>query len=180
MLSIDREAMLVLALNGTFVTVARGQNATAALPHVSGAVVFAGSPDWFYSGSPSGSCTTASTLVTPYVNILTGQQWLCSTLSLGWAPGWQNTSFPPNVTAAVASAAGVVVPSGPLFHITGALAITGFTLPLGFSSGSFTVIPDGAFTTTTATNVAIASTAVVGKALVFTYDQVAGKFYPSY
>jgi hypothetical protein len=80
----------------------------------------------------------------------------------------------------VASAAGLVTPSGPLFHITGTAAITGFNIPVGFTGGSFTVIPDGAFTTTTANNIAIASTAVVSKPLTFTFDAGTAKFYPSY
>jgi hypothetical protein len=88
--------------------------------------------------------------------------------------------MPPGPTAAVASVAGQVTPSGPLFHITGALAITGFLLPVGFTGGSFTVIPDGTFTWTTANNIAIAGTAVVNKALTFWYDTNSSKFVPSY
>ncbi|HEY1533771.1 MAG TPA: hypothetical protein VGF76_07120, partial [Polyangiaceae bacterium] len=97
-----------------------------------------------------------------------------------WVPGWGNTDSPARVSAAVASAAGLITPSGPLFHITGTAAITGFNVPVGFQSGGFCAIPDGAFTTTNATNIAIASTAVVNKLLCWTWDDTNSKFVPSY
>jgi hypothetical protein len=53
-------------------------------------------------------------------------------------------------------------------------------MPVGFAGGSFTIIPDGAFTWTTAGNIAIAGTAVVGVPITFTYDSYLGKFYPAY
>ncbi len=179
-LYVEQEAMLVLGVNGTAVTVARGQNTTKAVGHPSGAMILAGSPDWFSDQDPTGSCVTASTKATPHVNVITGKQWLCSTVTLSWVPGFQNLVQPARVTTAVASAAGLVTPSGPLFHITGALAITGFNVPLGFANGGFCVIPDGAFTTTTANNIAIASTAVVNKLLCYTWDDTNSKFVPSY
>lgn len=64
--------------------------------------------------------------------------------------------------------------------VSGALAITGITLPYPTFSGDIVLIPTGAFTWTTATNIALAGTAVVGKALVMTYHPNTGKWYPSY
>jgi hypothetical protein len=142
--------------------------------------VLAGPPDWFSDADPQGSCVTASTKTAPHVNVITGKEWLCSTVTLSWVPGFMNLTAPARVTAAVASAAGAITPSGPLFHVTGALAVTGFTIPVGFAYGSFSIVPDGAFTTTTAGNIAIASTAVVNKLLTFTWDDTASKFIPSY
>ena len=179
-LYVEQEAMLVLAVNGTAITVARGQNTTKAAGHPTAAMVLIGSPDWFSDTDPTGACVTASTKTAPHVNVLTGKEWLCSTITLSWVPGFQNTTLPARVTAAVASAAGLITPSGPLFHVTGTAAITGFTIPVGFAYGSFSVIPDGIFTTTTANNVAIASTAVVGKLLTFTWDDKNSNFVPSY
>jgi hypothetical protein len=174
------ETMMIQSINGTAISVARGRTGGRfAIPV--GATVLFGPPNWFRAYDPSGGCTTATTYITPHVNVLTGAEWLCSPVSLTWAPSWGNPgidSFVP--TAAVASAAGLITPSGPLFHVTGALAVTGFNIPLGFVSGSFTIIPDGAFTTTTANNIAIASTGVVSKPLTFLYDSVTAKFYPSY
>ena len=180
MLYVDQEAMLVLGVSGTAVTVARGQNTTKAVGHITGAMVLVGSPDWFSDQDPTGSCVTASVKTAPHVNVISGNQWLCSTVTLGWVPGFQNRSQPARVTTAVASAAGKVTPSGPLFHITGALAITGFNIPVGFAYGSFCVIPDAAFTTTTANNIAIASTAVINQLECFTWDDTNSKFVPTY
>lgn len=177
-LFIEREAMFVNAVSGTTVTVVRGYEATAGVAHPNGAVVLAGRPQWFNKYDPSGSCTLANVVASPWVNIRNSQQWLCGIT--GWVPGFGNGDLPPGVTAAVASAAGQITPSGPLFHITGALAITGFVLPVGFQTGNICVIPDGTFTTTTANNIALASTAVVSKTLCFTYDRNTSKFYPAY
>ena len=90
-LYIENEAMLVLAVNSTAVTVARGQNTTKAVGHPSGAMVLAGSPDWFSDQDPTGACVTASTKTAPHVNVITGKQWLCSTITLSWVPGFGNT-----------------------------------------------------------------------------------------
>lgn len=180
LLMVEKEAMLVLSVTSTNVTVARGQNGTAAVGHVTGEMVLAGPPNYFFGKTPTGSCVSSALLVLPFVDVSTGAQYLCSTVLGKWVAGWQNDLILPNVTAAVASAAGLITPSGPLFHVTGTAAITGFNIPLGFAYGSFTIIPDGVFTTTTANNIAIASTAVVGKPLTFVYDPNTTKLYPSY
>lgn len=183
-LYIDREAVFVTGLNGTTISVIRGYSGTRATKHVNAANVLVGRPDWFYSDDPQGACTTASTFATPYVNIVGGTQWLCSTVTLQWVPGWGNpgnSSQPIGATTAVASAAGLVTPSGPLFHVTGTSAITGFTVPVGYNGGSFCIIPDAIFTTTAANNIALASTGVVSKRLCYSYDSNAAKpFFPSY
>jgi len=172
------EAMQVQRVTGTQVCVMRAGRATA---HISGAVVLvATNANWFYSVDPQGACTTASTYVTPWVNIQNGKQWICSTVSLSWVPGWNNDSAAVS-TITVASAAGAITPSGPLFTVSGTAAVTGFNIPLGFSySGGFCVIPTGAFTWTTAGNIGLAGTAVVGRQLCFTWHATASKFYPSY
>jgi len=79
--------------------------------------------------------------------------------------------------AAVASAT-TITPTGMIFHVTGTTAIATINLPFTGFTGTITIIPDGAFTTTTAGNIALASTAVVSKALTMTYDGT--KWYPSY
>lgn len=170
----------VAAGGSTPVNVARGRvGVRSQIP--AGATILFGPPNWFRLSDPSGGCVTAAIYISPVVNVLTGAQWLCSPITLSWVPSWGNAagdSF--SVTAAVASAAGAILPTGPLFHVTGALAITGFTIPVGFVAGSFSIIPDGTFTTTTAGNIALASTAVVNKLLTFTWDATNSKFIPSY
>lgn len=81
--------------------------------------------------------------------------------------------------SSVASAT-TITPTGQIFHITGTTAIATINIPYTGFNGSITIIPDGIFTTTTAGNIALASTAVVGKALIMTYDNTTSKWYPSY
>jgi hypothetical protein len=196
----EEEGILSLVTGQTTIyNVLRGQNGTKVSPHASGDMVLISvvSPQFGgYQGSGglqatdppyNGACLSTATNQTPWVNVLTAGQWLCSSITGTWVPGF-NSSYTPGlakVTAAVASAAGAILPSGPLFHVTGTAAVTGFTIPVGFNAttvggGQFCVIPDGAFTTTTAGNIAIASTAVVNRLLCFTWDATNSKFVPSY
>lgn len=180
------ELMTVVSVSGNFVTVSRLDEYKGSI--LSGAIVLigpsdvtqAGGPGGFQECDPYGAPTADPSILTPWVNVVTGAQWIYSSVMSSWVPGWNNTQTPPAPTAAVASAAGLVTPSGPLFHITGALAITGFNIPVGFTGGSFDVIPDGTFTWTTANNIALAGTAVVSKILRFVYDANTAKFYPNY
>ena len=82
---------------------------------------------------------------------------------------------PAYVGASVASASSIQ-PTGPTFHVTGTAAIATI-LPLW---QTVTLIPDAVFSTTNGGNIAIASTAVVGKQMVMTYDTGTSKWYPSY
>lgn len=165
--------------SGTLLPITRGRGFQR--EHVSGAVVIiAPTPSAFYQRNPYGSCTAASTSYTPWINTDTGEQWLCSTITLSWVPGWNNPAASAS-TATVASAAGAILPSGPLFTVSGTAAVTGFTIPVGFSySGGFCVAPTGAFTWTTAGNIGLAGTAVVGRILCFTWNGTSSKFLPSY
>jgi hypothetical protein len=176
------EAMLVQGVSSTTISAARGRGGIrSAFP--SGSRVLIGNPNYFASFDPSGGCTAASTAYTPVINTKTGLEWLCSTITNSWVPGWGNTTAPAGVTTVVASAAGSVVPSGPLFHVTGTSAITGFTVAsmIGFANaGCFTIIPDAIFTWTAAGNIALAGTAVVNKALTFCWEQTNSKWVPSY
>lgn len=187
------EAMFVNSVSGTSVGVTRGyQGAGYGRAHIKGALVFVGPPIAFNSTEPNGACTAANTLYTPYINIFTAHEWLCSTISLSWVPGFFNTAEPAGVTTLVASVAGATNPSGPLFHISGTAAITAWgsstTATSGGMGGSatstigapFCVIPDAAFTTTATNNIAIASTAVANKILCFTFDQTNKKYVASY
>ncbi len=159
------EAMIVTSIDATnlVVGVRRGQTGTIAVAHLAGAFVLYGQQNWFRTtADPRGSCTAANTEVTPVVNVITGAQSLCSTVLNAWVPGFNNPRSP-GVTTIVASTAGTVTPSGNLFHVSGTAAVTGFVLPLGFVGGSFCIIPDAAFTTTTAGNLAKATTLLTPK-----------------
>lgn len=190
-LYMDRELMAInQIINSTscLVSVApRGTAGTKAYAHLTGTMVLVGPGQAFISYDVSGSCTVGAGrfLYTPVVNVNNGNQFLCSTVTGKVIPGWSSDgSIPVGVNTVVASAAGLITPSGPLFHVSGALAITGFNIPLGFDptgNTGFCIWPDGAATTTNANNIVIASTMVVGKMLCYTYDSHAAKgFAPSY
>jgi hypothetical protein len=187
---IEKEAMQTISVNATtkVVNVVRGVQGTAVNPHPANQMVLFGSPNQFFQYDPTGNCLSTAIVSTPWINVLTGRQWLCSSVSNTWVPGWGNagdSGAPLAVGPAVASAAAQITPSSPLFHITGTAAITGFLIPVGFNAtalggGSFCVVPDGAFTTTTANNIAIASTAVVNRQICWLWDATNSKFVPSY
>lgn len=107
---VDREAMGVFTVNSSSgcLTVNRGYLGTQASPHVSGEMVLVGAnyavtlaqggnpmPSGLFQQDPpyGGGCTAASTPTTPWVNVLSGAQWLCSALTNTWAPGWSNPSL---------------------------------------------------------------------------------------
>lgn len=200
---VDREAMGVFTVNSSTgcLSVNRGYLGTQASPHVSGAMVLiqqlyqttlgtGGNPEpsgFFQQDPPYGAtCTAANTATTPWVNVLTGAQWLCSGQTGTWAPGWSNPlSAPPTwiQTGTVASAAGAITPSGPYFDISGTSAITGFNIPLGFDTnkgGCFTAKPTGIWTWTAAGNIATAGTVTAATTPVtFCWDVAAQKWIPS-
>lgn len=183
---VDHELMRVTGLvSGTTYTVQRAQGGTRQHSHNSGAKVWLGVPTGnFLANSPieaeaAGGCTATASPTLPMIYVKSAHFYDC----LGSPGQWTLVSSPdfPQVGATVASPAGVLTPTGTIFIVSGTNAITGITVPKGMASGmTITLIPTGAFTTTTATNVAIASTAVVGKALIMTWNDVSGKWYPSY
>jgi hypothetical protein len=201
---VDREAMGVWTWNSTSCsgTVSRGYLGTQASPHVSGAMVLIAPayqttlgtganplPSGLFQQDPpmGGTCSATLTPTTPWVNVLTGSQWLCSALTNTWVAGWNNpyaTDWTAP-TASVASVAGSTLPSGPYFTITGTNAVTGWTIPVGFNAttvggGCFNVIGGaGPATWTSAGNIAVAGTFTANKIFTFCWNGPAGKFYPS-
>jgi len=195
---IDQEAEAVISFNATTLqaVVQRGYLSTTVQPHKSGTMVLIGPPAAFNSqdptvrsdaGTQNGACVAAATAFTPYINVITGKQWLCSTVTNTWVPGWNNTQAPITATASVASAAGAITPSGPLFTVTGAAAVTGFNIPVGFNAtavgggGCFVVRADPASTATwtNAGNISISGTFTANKIFTFCWDAVTSKFVPS-
>lgn len=187
-LYVDNEFMWVTTVvDSTHVTVARAKGtgkSTRPEKHVSGATVYfanttvnAVAASYFYGSSSdiSGACTATSELVLPRVYLYSANIYDC----MGGV--WVQTDAPgnPSLGSTVASPAGVMTATGTIFLVSGTNAVTGITVPNGFAPGmALTLIPTGAFTTTTATNIRIASTAVVGKALIMTWD--GSKWDPSY
>ena len=183
LLYIDRELMTVLNVSGTYIHVARGAAGTQAGQHASGTMVLAGAPAYFFDHDPQGYCS--NTISTPYINYATGNQWLCSTVTTTWVPGFGNpgaSGTPIALTTLVADAASEVTPSGPLFEMGGGTnAVTGFNIPVGCNATAvggcqFTVIPTSAWTWTTANNIAVSGTAVAHKAITFIWDAHVSKW----
>lgn len=102
------------------------------------------------------------------------------------SPTFTNVKYSGLIAATAAAptiaSASTIAPTAPITLISGTTAIVTITAPSPISAGGgqITLIPTGVFTTTSAGNIAIASTAVVGKALIMTYDSTTTKWYPSY
>lgn len=178
---VDRELMTVLNVNGTELTVARGANGTPAAGHASGAMVLAGDPIYFIDHDPQG--TTSNALVTPLVNTMTGRQWLLSSVTGTWVPGFGNSSQALGETASVTGA--TVTPSGPLEQFTGTTELETISLPIGgagLNACQVTLIFTGSsagLTWGTSGNIALAGSVSAGSAVTFTYLPSTSKWYPS-
>ncbi len=79
----------------------------------------------------------------------------------------------------IASGDLVIAPTHLIHRVTGTSAITSITVPYTEFAGLFIALPTGIFTWTTAGNIILAGTAVVGKCIIFVYNPVAAKWYPS-
>ncbi len=197
------EAMGVFSVNTTtkVVSVFRGYLSTQAAPHPSGDMVLVAPayqtslgtganplPNGLFQFDPpgGGACTPSNTPTTPWVNVLTRAQWLCSTISKTWIPGFINplTSVIDIPNTAVASAT-TILPSGPLFHITGTTPITTITAPVGCNATAvggcqFSAIVDtgtaSMFGTGGNLEIGAAITTLSGKSYTFIWDAVQSKW----
>lgn len=85
-----------------------------------------------------------------------------------------------NVAPTIASAS-VIAPTTAITFVSGTTTVTGITVPSWMNNGGrITLIPTGVWAWTTATNIALAGTSVVSKALDFIWDAGTSKWYPSY
>ncbi len=188
-LYVDKEYMRIRTLvDSTHVVVDRAQGIGAsARPalHANGATVFYAntvtySPNFIiraeqlftngsipYTSEVTGTCTRTTELVVPKIYLFSGNKYDCM------GSIWTQTDKPgtPVLGATVASPAGVLTATGTILHVSGTNAITGITVPAGWASGMcLTIIPDGAFTWTTATNISLLGTAVANKTITFCWD----------
>ena len=80
----------------------------------------------------------------------------------------------------IASAA-TIQPLAPITFVSGTTTINTITAPAEFvGGGQITLIPTALWSTGTSGNIALATTGVVSKALIMTYDATTAKWYPSY
>jgi len=89
-----------------------------------------------------------------------------------------------NATAPTIAASSAIAPTKMITFISGTAApIANITPPSTIAScggGQITLLPTATWTTNTAGNIALSSTAVVNKALIMTWDGLTNKWYPSY
>jgi hypothetical protein len=173
--------MAIQALNSTYATVIRGWGATRASTHPSGATVYfipAATATLAYV--PYGSCTRANL---PYVPVvvagdqdMTNNGLLLDCLGSVWTPTSQ--AMWPVFGATVASAA-TIGPTGTYFKVSGTTNVVTITVPAGWAPGMSLILePTGLWSTTTAGNILLATTGVVSKALIMTWNGT--KWVPSY
>jgi hypothetical protein len=122
------------------------------------------------SGNISACTSTNMVLTTPVIGAATG-----TSLSLS---GFSAVS----AAAPTIASATTITPTTPIVFVSGTTAVVNITAAALISTGggTITLIPTGAFTWTTAGNIAVAGTAVVSRALTMTYDATTTKWYPSY
>lgn len=204
---IDQELVGILSLvpgQTTIYGVLRGQLGTRAAAHSLGAMVlievvspqfggFSGSGGFQQADPPGGNgatCVATSTLAYPWVNVLTGAQWLCSPVTGTWTPGFNNPLLfvegVPNA-ATVASASALAVPSS-FFSVSGSTALTSLTLPVGCGGQSplaastvgtctFGIYSTGTWAVTAGNNIATTCAAqVAGHVSWWYYNPVTQKF----
>ena len=75
-----------------------------------------------------------------------------------------------------------IAPTTQIAFVSGTTTIGTITAPAPISAGGgqITLIPTGLWSTSTSGNIALATTAVISKALIMTYDSTTTKWYPSY
>lgn len=81
------------------------------------------------------------------------------------------------VQGADLASAATITPTHKYHYVTGTAAIDTIALPWPNFAGEVVLVPAGAFTWTTAGNIAVAGTAVAGRSLVFHYLPTKGKWY---
>jgi hypothetical protein len=140
------------------------------------------------------SLTTGVTGILPVLNGGTGVTTSTGTgnVVLSASPTFTGTTVSDNITysgliattaaAPTVASAATIAPTTPIVFISGTAAVVTITAPTPIASGGgrITLIPTGAFTWTTAGNIAVAGTAVVSRALDMIYDVTTTKWYPSY
>ena len=97
----EQELMTVDRLDGNGVAIVqRGEDGTAARAHTSLAPVTIGRGDQFYQTNPFGAAPAVQ-LVSPWINVLTGEQWTAQGDETGLSPNlwWARTEYTHTVGA---------------------------------------------------------------------------------
>lgn len=195
-LYIDRELMQVVGVNSTAktVTVLRGVGGTQSAQHsATYSIVIIVPASQIFDYDPSGYCATITgqqapfntpPQYSPWINQRTGQQFICSTVTSTWVPGFGNPGnlVPLGLTTATTGA--TITPTGPYFQQSGTTALVTINLPAMAQNGTqitieFTGSASG-LTWTAAGNISAAGTATTTLSnVVFTYNAATSKWIPS-
>lgn len=125
----------------------------------------------------------SGTFVLENVPVLSGERvWIYAPANFVVRVGGVTDPASAASSAPTIASATTIAPTTRIAFVSGTTAVATITPPsnLGSFGNQITLLPTGAFTTTTAGNIAIASTAVVSRALIMTYDATTTKWYPSY
>jgi hypothetical protein len=134
-------------------------------------------------GSSSAKVTSAEVVLAPTSDIRPGANQLVSNGQFNFQyTNIASQLYYGNVGGNIASAA-TIAPVNHITHITGTTTITTITVPNptgsgGSWTGCLVLIPDGLWVTGTSGNIALATTAVVSRAVTECFDGT--KWYPSY
>lgn len=175
----DREAMRVVGVSGTIISVQRGFGGTLQSAHISGAKVWVGPGSYFYSTAPEGACTSTGLTSLPRIITTTGDLYTCGNGQWTTFGTYENRL----TQGATLASATTITPTNPIHVVSGTTEVVTITVPPACQSTGcqLILIPSGNFTTTASGgNVGLASTAVTSKTLTMTYVPSTGKWYPSY
>ncbi len=89
-LYVDKEAIFVTSVSGTYVCGLRGYAQTTAKAHANGATVYVGSPANFSNNEQAGYCVATQLQQVPVINVSTGHIFSCGT-SGQWAQVYDGT-----------------------------------------------------------------------------------------
>jgi hypothetical protein len=147
MLYIDKEAMELVSIAGTQLTVRRSRAGSKLSAHNSAAVVWFGTPAQFAAADPAGACAVTASLIQPRIVPRTGNAWYCMDSLWVQVDVTETTYTKKNVGAAEALVTAAEYGNG-RSHITKltftSLAIgSGATADLGFGAKLYT-FPAGA------------------------------------
>jgi hypothetical protein len=101
-LFVEREAMKVLSIDSTTLTVRRGYESPAAA-HSTSVTVYVDDPKYFSVVDKSGSCTSTSEVVLPVINIRNGKSFEC--ISSVWHASRVDDQFSPKTVVTTDSTA---------------------------------------------------------------------------
>lgn len=155
-LFVDREAMLVRAVSSTTLTVTRGYLGTRAQAHLSGAVVYLGSPDDFYVVNATGACTSTQQAILPRLNVSTADVQVCDSTSGAWRGVNLNADAAGSTwgrTPVAGTANYTILPTDYIIGITTMSAARTFTLPTvtGLSGKTYIIVDESGAVSTSNT-----------------------------